>query len=554
MAHSTLMTISADEVNCLIHSYLEDSGMSHTAFSIRKEGQLERSPNFGKHIPRGELVELLGKALLYMEVEAHFRGDQMSINCKKEFSLLEPHVCSTEPSKSRNENAASSTNLIKANGANVKRKSSPNPTGETPAEKRVKRDQEEAEADSSSESSKPRAGETAKPVSKKKPTDPELDRVRLFSGHKTEVFVCAFNPMNPNILASGSKDATVNIWEFSDATGDDIYALTAPHRTTVSDFSRQEQADLTSLHWSPDGTLLAVGSYDSVVRICTTGGEMYFENAHHQGPIFTIRFSKTGRWLVSASLDHSACLWDVKEKKLHRQYTAHTDCCLDVDWLSDDVFASCGADQKIHICRVDEAEPVKILRGHANEINQIKSNRNGTRLASCSDDMTTRVWNVEHIPSADDAIPGLAGTDQVVILKGHLHSVSTVAWCPPTTQDGPELLATASFDGTARLWNPSTAECLKVFVDHRRPVYALSVSPDGTWLASGSGDGWLHIYALEDKKKKWSWYAGVEKPGIFEVSWQSPVNGDTNRFALALESRQVAIMDLPKILEIAETS
>lgn len=54
-----------------------------------------------KHIPRGELVDLLSKALLYLEVEAHWRGDSMTANCKSGFSLLEQHVCSTEHPTSR---------------------------------------------------------------------------------------------------------------------------------------------------------------------------------------------------------------------------------------------------------------------------------------------------------------------------------------------------------------------------------------------------------------------------------------------------------------------
>jgi transducin (beta)-like 1 len=52
-----------------------------------------------KHIPRGELIELLIKALLYTEVEAHWRGNNdMTGNCTTGFSLLESHVCSLNPS------------------------------------------------------------------------------------------------------------------------------------------------------------------------------------------------------------------------------------------------------------------------------------------------------------------------------------------------------------------------------------------------------------------------------------------------------------------------
>ena len=72
------------------------SGFTHSAFAIRMEGQLERSPYALKHIPRGELVELLTKALLYIEVETHCKGDGLITDCKTPFSLLKKHECSLE--------------------------------------------------------------------------------------------------------------------------------------------------------------------------------------------------------------------------------------------------------------------------------------------------------------------------------------------------------------------------------------------------------------------------------------------------------------------------
>lgn len=43
----------------------------------------------------------------------------------------------------------------------------------------------------------------------------------------------------------------------------------------------QESGDLTSLDWSKDGTLLAIGCYDSVLRICDANGKLYFSHAQH---------------------------------------------------------------------------------------------------------------------------------------------------------------------------------------------------------------------------------------------------------------------------------
>ncbi|KAF9469758.1 WD40-repeat-containing domain protein [Collybia nuda] len=570
--------IAAEEVNCLIYAYLQDSGYTHAAFAIRMESKLDRSPLISKHIPRGELIDLLSKSLLYLEVESHWKGDALSVNCKTPFSLLEPHKCSLEhtsvsamqpPSISIAPLPEPTPALALKTNGNVeasKRKSSPTVGSiEGPAEKRAKRDSDDMEIDSSSESSKakPSSAEPEKPpipvpdlsVTKKtaKPkgriqgpgddfTNPRV--ILLLPGHKSEVFVCAFNPKKHRLLATGSKDAVVNLWDLPDPPLVGFAEQPAAPKT-LDYFSKDEQGDLTSLHWNSEGTLIAIGSYDSVLRICTSSGELYFQHPQHQGPIFTTRFSKSGRWLLTASLDGTSCLWDVKERRLHKQYRCHTDCCLDVVWLNETTFATCGADQLIYILRVDEDEPIKTLSGHENEINQIKCNPSGTRLASCSDDMTARVWNVDSLSKPADAIPGLVASESIVVLEGHTHSVSAIGWCPDRSLALHPLIATSSFDGTARLWNSVTGECLKVFDDHRRPVYALSFSPDGRWLSTGSGDGWLHIYNVSLQEKEWSWYAGHDRPGVFEIDWQ--VHQGINRIALALECQQVAVIDVSKI-------
>ena len=46
--------------------------------------------------------------------------------------------------------------------------------------------------------------------------------------------------------------------------------------------SQAEQGDLTSLDWNPDGTLLAVGSYDSILRVCSVEGGIFFSHPQHQ--------------------------------------------------------------------------------------------------------------------------------------------------------------------------------------------------------------------------------------------------------------------------------
>lgn len=147
------------------------------------------------------------------------------------------------------------------------------------------------------------------------------------------------------------------------------------------------------------------------------------------------------------------------------------DCCLDVVWLSEETFASCGADGTINIQKTNTTTPIKtyklvlelymplprwqiMFRGHGTEINQIKPNPSSTRLASCSDDTTSRIWNISGhkswVPEISDTdssfipVPGLSSqhTHSCVILKGHKAAVSATSWCAPNAPGGHELLAT----------------------------------------------------------------------------------------------------------------
>ncbi|KAI0053435.1 WD40 repeat-like protein [Auriscalpium vulgare] len=560
---SAPLTVNADEVNCLIYAYLQDSGFRHTAFSLRHEGRLEHSSNFTKHIPRGELVELLIKALLYMEVEAHWQGSDLTANCSTGFSLLQTHVCSLSPASVKHTIPAISSSAAADILDSVKRKASTPATDDGRSEKRVKTDTE-AEASALEQtpdpSSKVKKDEshsdittdavmydasmkTSRRAKSPGPEDTEIDpgTIQLLSAHNTEVFVCAWNPTQSNLLASGSKDAVVYLWNVPGPSKDGSPAPPVQDGPVTLIDARQEEGDLTSLDWNSDGTLLSVGSFDACLRVCTKGGERYYTSSSHKGPIFATRFSPSGRWLLSASLDHTACVWDIKARRLHRQVKV-TDSLIDVDWMDDENYAICGADRMIHVLHIDHDIPRTSFCGHGNEINQVKFNETRSHFASCSDDHTARIWRASDIAPVS---PKTTFVNTAVVLAGHRNSVNGVSWCPQAASPNQMIVATSSFDQTARLWDAETGACLKVFANHKRPIYTLTFSPDGIWFATGSGDGWLHVYSVKEQEKVWSWRSEPQKRSIFEIDWQQ--TGDIDRIAMALESRKVGVIDVKRL-------
>ena len=76
---------------------------------------------------------------------------------------------------------------------------------------------------------------------------------------------------------------------------------------------------------------MATGSYDGVARIWTEKGQLRNTLTKHKGPIFSIKWNKSGDYLLSASVDKSTIIWDTKTGDLKQQFENHTgmaDCLL----------------------------------------------------------------------------------------------------------------------------------------------------------------------------------------------------------------------------------
>ena len=238
--------------------------------------------------------------------------------------------------------------------------------------------------------------------------------------------------------------------------------------------------------FSPDGKLLAAAggnpSQFGEVKIYNVSDGKELTNIRgHRDNIFALAFSPDGKTIATCSYDKMIKLWEVASGKEIKNLKDHTDAVFAVAFSPDGKrLASAAADRTVKIWDVATGERIYTLSDALDAVNTIAFHPSGKFLAGAGADRSLHVWEL-----------GDKDGKRIRSLISHEDAINAIAYSP----DGKAIVSTGA-DKAIKLWDAADLSEIKVLETQPDWVLALAFSPDGKQLVVGRYDGSVVSYEL----------------------------------------------------------
>jgi len=295
----------------------------------------------------------------------------------------------------------------------------------------------------------------------------------IFTGHQQIVRTVAWSP-DGMTLASGADDAQLLLWGV-----DGVVQQTIAH-----------PASLHALAWSPDSQKLVTGSNNQILFLNAHTGMQLGRSTHrHTAAVTSLAWTGQNQQLqvVSGAMDTRAIAWNTTTYRAQTQFQRHNTPVESVSWAADgQIVASssqggairvwnAGSGQEVHAFYLDAKVPMRVLAFSPVD----------TTLAVGGDDGIVRLWNGQTCQQQTM----INGSQQCVDMPQRIQvshtAIRSLAWSP-----NGKFLAVGSGDGVLSIWQPTQNQkpLLTMTIQQNTPVHSITWAPKSEQLAVSAGN------------------------------------------------------------------
>lgn len=347
--------------------------------------------------------------------------------------------------------------------------------------------------------------------------DPATGKRRVaLRGHSEVVTSLAFAP-DMRGLVSGSYDKTVRLWKSRPAPISDLLTIAVSSEA------------VRSVGFSPDGTLLATAGHDGLARVWNLKtGTLVRVLRGHSGGVRSLAFSPDGRRLATGGWDHSIVVWDVTSgKRVVRFDSAAEKHDVIVLAFTPDgrKIVSGGGDRTVRVWGIASKRQLWKSPAQGLAIAGVDVSPDGQSIVSVTGDFKRKTeagqitfWNtetgkprfqlpgpvdgkmVEFSPDGKRVVIGSGNSKvplQLLDVASRRLTTGPAGYRGRFLPGGKTMAVARGPNRQVLLYDLVTNRELAAYVGHpaqKSYIFQLAISPDGSVIASASGDGSVKLW------------------------------------------------------------
>lgn len=331
--------------------------------------------------------------------------------------------------------------------------------------------------------------------------------IKELKGHTNYVKTISFNADGSQLIST-SIDGTARIWDL--LHDGKCIDCTVPIRGYYP----------TTASFSPSNKCMLVAYDNGNIMILTKVDDSQKTLIGHTGEVVSSHFSSDGRYIVSASFDKTAAIWDSSSGKLLHQLKGHSDEVLFAVFSpTGNQVASASSDKTVRIWNSRTGECIHIYYGHQDVVKCVNFSSDGRIIVSSSNDNTIRLWdnNTGDCIKVINTSPYYAELVTIDINGGRIitsmNNYDIKVWdllsgepISPCIEDRDELIpflltpdkkyivGITTGEPIVKVWERQSETCIQMFVGHTQRVWSFAFNPAGDRVVSSSSDQTIKIW------------------------------------------------------------